>query len=214
MLATSAVTHGLFHGNPWSLGISGGFASPLAAELLQGADLIVGWGCALNMWTMRHGNLIGADATVVQVDDETSALGAHRPVHLGVTGDVGLTARQVFAAGTDSGRGIGPRRSVRPSPLGCGCVTCRTRTGARGSGSIRGRSASRSTTFCPPSGWSAWTPATSWATRARTGRCPTRRASASRRPSSRSGSGWRPRSGRRWHSRTDCPWRRSATGVR
>lgn len=99
LLATSAVTHGLFHGSPWALGISGGFASPLAAELLQGADLIVGWGCALNMWTMRHGNLIGADATVVQVDDEPSALGAHRPVHLGVTGDVGLTARRLLAAG-------------------------------------------------------------------------------------------------------------------
>ncbi|MFF6981826.1 thiamine pyrophosphate-binding protein [Streptomyces sp. NPDC008343] len=105
LLATSAVIHGLFHGNPWSLGISGGFASPLAAELLQGADLIVGWGCALNMWTMRHGNLIGADATVVQVDDEPSALGAHRPVHLGVTGDVGLTARRLLAAGDGQRQG-------------------------------------------------------------------------------------------------------------
>lgn len=28
LLATSAVAHGLFHGNPWSLNISGGFASP------------------------------------------------------------------------------------------------------------------------------------------------------------------------------------------
>ncbi|MEU8845362.1 thiamine pyrophosphate-binding protein [Streptomyces sp. NPDC048564] len=105
LLATSAVTHGLFNGNPWALGISGGFASPLAAELLQGADLIVGWGCALNMWTTRHGNLIGADATVVQVDDEASALGAHRPVHLGVTGDVGHTARRLLAAGDGQRQG-------------------------------------------------------------------------------------------------------------
>jgi acetolactate synthase-1/2/3 large subunit len=95
LLATSAVARGLFHGNPWSLDTSGGFASPLACELIQGADLIVGWGCALNMWTMRHGHLIGADATVVQVDDDPSALGGHRPVHLGVTGDVRLTARRV-----------------------------------------------------------------------------------------------------------------------
>ena len=63
LLATSAVANGLFDGNPWSLGISGGFASPLAAELIRGADLIVGWGCALNMWTMSHGALIGPDAT-------------------------------------------------------------------------------------------------------------------------------------------------------
>ena len=39
----------LMEGDPFSLGISGGFSSPLAAELIAGADLIVGVGCALNM---------------------------------------------------------------------------------------------------------------------------------------------------------------------
>jgi acetolactate synthase I/II/III large subunit len=100
LLATSAVARGLFNGNPWSLDVSGGFASPLAAELIQGADLIAGWGCALNMWTMRHGRLIGPDATVIQIDDDPSALATHRDVHLGVVGDVGLTAgRTLDAAG-------------------------------------------------------------------------------------------------------------------
>jgi thiamine pyrophosphate-dependent acetolactate synthase large subunit-like protein len=98
LLATSAVAHGLFHDDPWSLGISGGFASPLAAELITGADLIVGWGCALNMWTMRHGRLIGADTALAQVDIEQAALGAHRPVRLGVVGDVRATADDVLAA--------------------------------------------------------------------------------------------------------------------
>ncbi|MDH6221325.1 thiamine pyrophosphate-binding protein [Streptomyces pseudovenezuelae] len=99
LLATSAVAKGLFQGGDWSLDVSGGFASPLAAELIQGADLIVGWGCALNMWTMRHGNLIGAGATVVQVDDDPSALGVHREVDLGVTGDVARTARRALESG-------------------------------------------------------------------------------------------------------------------
>lgn len=103
LLATSAVAHGLFHDTPWSLNISGGFASPLTTELIQGADLIVGWGCALNMWTMRHGSLIGPDTTVVQVDDDPSALGAHRPIHLGVTGDVELTARRTLEMGDSGG---------------------------------------------------------------------------------------------------------------
>lgn len=98
LLATSAVAHGLFHDEPWSLGISGGFATPLAAELISDADLVVGWGCALNMWTMRHGRLINPAATVVQVDVEQAALGAHRPVHLGVLGDAGLTAADALAA--------------------------------------------------------------------------------------------------------------------
>ena len=105
LLATSAVARGLFHGSPWTLDVSGGFASPLAAELIQGADLIVGWGCALNMWTMRHGNLIGADARVVQVDDDPEALAAHRPITLGVTGDVERTARRALEAAGEEHQG-------------------------------------------------------------------------------------------------------------
>jgi thiamine pyrophosphate-dependent acetolactate synthase large subunit-like protein len=98
LLATSAVAKGLFRGSPWDLDVSGGFASPLAAELITGADLIIGWGCSLNMWTMRHGKLIGTGATLIQVDDDPAALGAHRPVHLGVLGDVTETARAVADA--------------------------------------------------------------------------------------------------------------------
>jgi thiamine pyrophosphate-dependent acetolactate synthase large subunit-like protein len=97
LLATSAVANGLFAGDPFGLGISGGFASPLAAELISSADLVIGWGCALNMWTTRHGSLIGPSATLAQVDTDTSALGAHRPVHLGVLGDAALTARDTLA---------------------------------------------------------------------------------------------------------------------
>ena len=98
LLATSAVANGLFEGNPWSLGISGGFASPLTVELIRHADLIVGWGCALNMWTMSHGALIGPDTTVVQVDLEPEALGRARPIAFGVVGDVGIAARAVATA--------------------------------------------------------------------------------------------------------------------
>jgi acetolactate synthase I/II/III large subunit len=98
LLATSAVAKGLFHGSPWALDVSGGFASPLAAQLIHDADLVVGWGCALNMWTTRHGNLIGPDATVVQVDLDPDALGAHCPVRFGVVGGVTATARAATTA--------------------------------------------------------------------------------------------------------------------
>ncbi|MFC5952233.1 thiamine pyrophosphate-binding protein [Pseudonocardia lutea] len=106
LLATSAVASGLFHDDPWSLGISGGFASPLAVELIAGADLVVAWGCALTMWTTRHGRLIGERARVVQVDLDVDALGAHRPVDLGVVGDVAATAgdlRELLGAGHRTG---------------------------------------------------------------------------------------------------------------
>ena len=121
LLATSAVAKGLFRGNPWDLDVSGGFASPLAAELISDADVIVGWGCSLNMWTTRHGKLIPPEATLVQVDDDATAIGANRPVHLGVVGDVAETAHAVAAAlgaeGKPGGQG-GETRSVRDKDPG------------------------------------------------------------------------------------------------
>lgn len=104
LVATSAVANGLFRGHEFDLGISGGFSAPLTAELISNADLIVGWGCALNMWTMRHGSLIGADTAVVQIDDTAEALGAHRPVTLGIHGDCRTTAVDVLAAVGDTAR--------------------------------------------------------------------------------------------------------------
>jgi acetolactate synthase-1/2/3 large subunit len=113
LLATSAAAKGLFRGNPWDLDVSGGFASPLAAELIGGADLLVGWGCSLNMWTMRHGTLIGPGCRVAQVDDDDAAIGAHRPVQLGILGDVAMTARAVTAALHDLEPGSGPGAGYR-----------------------------------------------------------------------------------------------------
>ena len=98
LLTTSAVAHGLFAGAPWSLGICGGFATDVAATLVAEADLVVAFGASLTMWTTRHGALIGEDATVVQVDDDPAALGAHRPIDLGVLGDVGEVARDLGVA--------------------------------------------------------------------------------------------------------------------
>ena len=98
LLATSAVAYGLFAGNPWYLGISGGFASPLAAELIAESDVVVAFGASLNMWTTRRGNLIGPSTKVAQVDLDAAALAAHQRVDLALAGDVAATARAVSAA--------------------------------------------------------------------------------------------------------------------
>ncbi|MFV0407079.1 MAG: thiamine pyrophosphate-binding protein [Propioniciclava sp.] len=98
LLATSAVVNGLFADDAFALGISGGFASPLAAELIADADLIVAFGCALNAWTTRGGRLIGPDTTVVQIDTDAAALGRLRPVTRGIVGDSAVTARLVAEA--------------------------------------------------------------------------------------------------------------------
>ncbi|MEU4690315.1 thiamine pyrophosphate-binding protein [Actinoplanes sp. NPDC023714] len=98
LLATSAVAKGLFAGHAANLDVSGGFATPLAAELISSADVVVAWGASLNMWTSRHGRLIGPDATVVQVDVDPTAIGAHRHVDLGIVGDARTSAAAVAAA--------------------------------------------------------------------------------------------------------------------
>ncbi|TDV55057.1 thiamine pyrophosphate-binding protein [Actinophytocola oryzae] len=111
LLATSAVAHGLFADSPWSVGISGGFASPRTASLVAGADLVVGWGCALNRWTTRRGELLGG--TVAQVDLDPAAFGAHNRVDLGVVGDVAQTARDVLGV-----LGGSAQDGYRTSPVG------------------------------------------------------------------------------------------------
>jgi acetolactate synthase I/II/III large subunit len=97
LLTVSAAAKGLFAGDPWYLDICGGFATPLAAELVAQADLVVAWGSTLNMWTTRHGRLLGPDAVLVQVDHDPDAIGRHRPVTLGVAGDVVTVADAVLA---------------------------------------------------------------------------------------------------------------------
>jgi thiamine pyrophosphate-dependent acetolactate synthase large subunit-like protein len=97
LLATSAVANGLFAGNPWALGISGGFASPTAAELIGEADVVFGVGVALNMWTTRHFRLLAPDSTVIQVDQDPDAIGAHHRADLGVVGDASEAAWAILA---------------------------------------------------------------------------------------------------------------------
>ncbi|MEU8256574.1 thiamine pyrophosphate-binding protein [Micromonospora inaquosa] len=96
LLAVSAAAKGLFAGNPWNLDVAGGFATPLAAELIGEADLVVAWGSTLNMWTTRHGELIPPSAVVVQVDRDPAAFGVNRPVDLAVAGEVAAVAEAVL----------------------------------------------------------------------------------------------------------------------
>jgi acetolactate synthase I/II/III large subunit len=97
LLATSAAAKGLFQGDPRNLDVSGGFASPRTAQLVREADLVVAWASTLNMWTTRHGRLIGPDATVIQVDRNPEAIGINRAVDLGVVGDVATVATAAAA---------------------------------------------------------------------------------------------------------------------
>lgn len=93
LLATTAAAHGIFSGDSWSLGISGGFASPAAAELIAEADVILAVGASLTMWTTRDGHLLDPATTIIQVDQEASAIGANHRAHIAVVGDAGEAAQ-------------------------------------------------------------------------------------------------------------------------
>jgi thiamine pyrophosphate-dependent acetolactate synthase large subunit-like protein len=98
LLATSAVANGLFTGDPYDLGISGGFSTPLAQRLLAESDVVIAFGAALNVWTTRHGALIGPETTVIQVDRDEAELGANPRVDVAVHGDARETAELLAAA--------------------------------------------------------------------------------------------------------------------
>jgi thiamine pyrophosphate-dependent acetolactate synthase large subunit-like protein len=108
-LVTSAPANGLFAGLPYSLGISGGFASPFAASLLPQADLVLVVGASVNHWTTKHGALIGPAARVIQIDVEAKAIGRNRPADLAILGDATATAaalRQSLAASGHENQGF------------------------------------------------------------------------------------------------------------
>jgi thiamine pyrophosphate-dependent acetolactate synthase large subunit-like protein len=102
LLATSICGHGLFAQDPWSVGISGGFASPAADELIAESDLVVGFGVSLTHWTTKRGKLIAPNAVVAQVDVEMAKLGYHTPVQHAVHADARVTAQALLAE-------LGPR---------------------------------------------------------------------------------------------------------
>ena len=115
LLATSVCGHGLFSGNPWSLGISGGFSSPIADELIAESDCIVAFGASLTSWTTKRGKLIAPGAVVGQVDVETGKLGYQMPVQIAVHGDAQATA-QALIAELDR-RGAKPRLGRRTEAI-------------------------------------------------------------------------------------------------
>jgi thiamine pyrophosphate-dependent acetolactate synthase large subunit-like protein len=96
LLATSVCGHGLFAVNPWSVGISGGFSSPVADELISESDFILAFGASLTQWTTKKGKLIAPGAVVAQVDVEVPKLGYQMPVQIAVHGDAKATAEALL----------------------------------------------------------------------------------------------------------------------
>jgi acetolactate synthase-1/2/3 large subunit len=94
LLTTTVMADGLYRESPWSLGICGGFASPRAAAIIGGADVVVAFGASLTNFTLHGGMLLDPGATLVQVD--TGAAATVSRVDLCVTGDATQVARALL----------------------------------------------------------------------------------------------------------------------
>ncbi len=115
LLATTVCGHGLFADSPWSLGICGGFASPIADELIAESDLVAGFGASFTQWTTKRGKLIAPGATVAQIDVEQANLGYQMPVQHAIHGDAKVTAEALL--NELARRGVSQPRAGRRSDL-------------------------------------------------------------------------------------------------
>lgn len=96
LYATTAMASGMFTGNRWSLAVFGGFAAPRAAALMADADLVIAFGAGLDPFTLHHGKLLHADATLVQIDVRPSR---HvERIDLAVTADASCAASALLDA--------------------------------------------------------------------------------------------------------------------
>ena len=67
LLATTLPARGLFHDDPYSLGVAGGFSSEAARDCLAGTDLVIAVGCSLAHHNSDGGKL-WPNASVLQID--------------------------------------------------------------------------------------------------------------------------------------------------
>lgn len=115
-VATTVPTQGYFHAfqdrrpNYRDLGICGGFAAPVAAEEIRGADVVLVVGAGLNQFTMAHGHAFGDTARVIQIDLAEEPTNPR--VNLSCRSDAALAIRAIREELRQSGLGGRGARTV------------------------------------------------------------------------------------------------------
>ncbi|SMX36875.1 thiamine pyrophosphate-binding protein [Maliponia aquimaris] len=98
LLATTLPARGLFHGDPFCLGIAGGFSSTLARACFAEADLVIAVGCRLAQHTLDKGKLFPR-AEILQIDTQPRALSQGLiPAAHHLRGDARLTVEALCEA--------------------------------------------------------------------------------------------------------------------
>lgn len=97
-LANTLPARGLFDHHPYSLGVSGGYASNLCREVMGQADLVVSFGASMSYYTVDGGTLF-PQAFVAQIDEAPRGLkDGMSAANLYVTADAKVTAEILLAA--------------------------------------------------------------------------------------------------------------------
>jgi thiamine pyrophosphate-dependent acetolactate synthase large subunit-like protein len=98
LLATTLMARGLYDANPFSLGVSGGYARQVAREIGEKADLVIAIGASMTYYTIDGGRMY-PKAEIVQIDSAPIGLRHGAPVagHY-VKGDAKLAADALLAA--------------------------------------------------------------------------------------------------------------------
>jgi thiamine pyrophosphate-dependent acetolactate synthase large subunit-like protein len=94
LLATTLPARGLFDGDPYAIGIGGGWSSDLATELFAESDLVIAIGASLSGFTTHFGRLY-PKARVVQINANPRAVRHNRAIahhHLRCDAKLGVAA--------------------------------------------------------------------------------------------------------------------------
>lgn len=94
LTAGTALALNLLNGEGY-LGVAGGFGTDTAAGLMGEADVVLVAGASLSPFTMRFGHLLGADATVIQID--TAVEPTHPRVDVFVRADAKAAASRLLS---------------------------------------------------------------------------------------------------------------------
>lgn len=107
LLATTLPARGMFDDSGYSIGVAGGFASPVATELFGNSDFVLAVGAGLNHHTVDGGHLF-AHAFVAQIDDHPIGLvQSRKSADLMIRADARLAAEALLKKVKQS-----PRKSV------------------------------------------------------------------------------------------------------
>lgn len=96
-LATTLPARGLFDDHPYSLGVSGGYATSLCREVMAEADLILAFGARMSYYTVDGGRMF-PKAFVAQIDTSPRGLSEGAlAAHAFITADAKATAEAILA---------------------------------------------------------------------------------------------------------------------